>query len=41
MKTNLDHQAVIKNAGQSTLLIQSFTQDANIWTPKMIRLDEI
>jgi hypothetical protein len=41
MKTNLDHQTIIKNAGQSTLLIQSSTQDANIWTPKMIRWDEI
>jgi hypothetical protein len=41
MKTNLDPQAVIKNAGQSTLLIQSSTQDANIRTPKMIRWDEI
>ena len=30
MKTNLDPQAVIKNAGQSTLLIQSSTQDANV-----------
>ena len=44
MKTNLDHQAVIKNvknAGQSTLLIQSSTQDANVRIPKMIRWDEI
>jgi hypothetical protein len=41
MKTNLDPQAVIKNACQSTLLIQSSTQDANIRTPKMIRWDEI
>jgi hypothetical protein len=41
MKTNLDPQAIIKNAGQSTLLIQSSTQDANIRTPKMIRWDEI
>jgi hypothetical protein len=41
MKTNLDPQAVIKNAGQSTLLIQSSAQDANIRTPKMIRWDEI
>jgi hypothetical protein len=36
MKTNLDPQAVINNAGQSTLLIQSSTQHANIQTPKMI-----
>jgi hypothetical protein len=36
MKTNLDTQAIIKNAGQSTLLIQSSTHDANIQIPKMI-----
>jgi hypothetical protein len=41
MKTNLDPQAVIKSAGQSTLLIQSSTHDANIQIPKMIRWDEI
>ena len=41
MKTNFDPQAVIKNFGNSTLLIQSSTQDANIRTPKMIRWDEI
>jgi hypothetical protein len=41
MKTNLDPQAVIKNYGNSTLLIQSSTQDANIHTPKMIQWDEI
>jgi hypothetical protein len=41
MKTNLDPQAIIKNVGQSILLIQSSTQDANIRTPKMIRWDEI
>jgi hypothetical protein len=41
MKTNLDPQTVIKNAGQSTLLIQSSTHDANIQIPKMIRWDEI
>jgi hypothetical protein len=41
MKTNLDPQAVIKNAGQSTLLIQSSTHDANIQIPKMIRWDDI
>jgi hypothetical protein len=32
---------VINNSGNSTLLIQSFTLDANIRTPKMIRWDEI
>ena len=36
----LDPQAVIKNASQSTLLIQSSTQDANVRIPKMIRWDE-
>jgi hypothetical protein len=41
MKTHLDPHAVIKNAGQSTLLIQSSTHDANIRIPKMIRWDEI
>jgi hypothetical protein len=41
MKTNLDPQAVIKSAGQSTLLIQSSTHDANIQIPKMIRWDDI
>jgi hypothetical protein len=41
MKTNLDPQAVIKSAGQSTLLIQSSTLDANIQIPKMIRWDDI
>jgi hypothetical protein len=41
LKTNLDPSAVIKNAGNSTLLIQNSTQDANIRTPKMIRWDEI
>ena len=41
MKTNLDPQAAIKNSGNSTLLIQSSTQDANIRTPKLIRWDEI
>ena len=41
MRTNLDFQAVIKNVGNSTLLIQSSTQDTYICTPKMIRWDEI
>jgi hypothetical protein len=41
MKTNLDPQAVIKSAGQSTLLIQSSTHDANVQIPKMIRWDDI
>jgi hypothetical protein len=41
MKTNLDPQAVIKSVGQSTLLIQSSTHDANIQIPKMIRWDDI
>jgi hypothetical protein len=41
MKTNLDPQAVIKNAGQSILLIQSSTHDTNIQIPKMIRWDDI
>jgi hypothetical protein len=41
MKTHLDPHAVIKNARQSTLLIQSSTHDANIRIPKMIRWDEI
>jgi hypothetical protein len=33
LKTNLNPQAVIKNTGNSTLLIQSSTQDANIRIP--------
>ena len=41
MRTNLDPQVVIKNSGNSTLLIQSSTQYANIRTPKIIRWDEI
>ena len=41
MKTNLHPQAVIKDLGGSTLLIQSSTQDAKIHTPKMIQWDEI
>ncbi|XP_059454477.1 uncharacterized protein LOC132184753 [Corylus avellana] len=41
MKTNLDSQAVIKNPSESTLLIQSSTQNASIKTSKMIRWDEI
>jgi hypothetical protein len=36
MRTNLDPQAVIKNSSNYILLIQSFTQNANICTPKMI-----
>jgi hypothetical protein len=34
LKTNLDPRVVIMNASNSTLLIQSFTHDANICTPK-------
>jgi hypothetical protein len=41
MKTNLHPQAIIKDLGGSTMLIQSSTQDANIRTLKMIRWDEI
>jgi hypothetical protein len=41
LKTNIDSCVVIKNSGNSTLLIQSYTRDANIRTLKMIRWDEI
>ena len=41
MKINLNPQAIIKDSGNSTLLIQSFTKDAHIRTPKMIRWDEV
>ena len=41
MKTNLNPQAIIKDSGGSTLLIQSSTQDAHIRTPKMICWDEV
>jgi hypothetical protein len=39
LKTSLDPRAVGKNSGNSTLLIQSSTQDANMRTPKMIEID--
>jgi hypothetical protein len=40
LKINLIPQ-VVKNFGNSTLLIQSSTQDANTRTPKMMRWSEI
>jgi len=41
LKTNLNPQAVIKNSGESTLLIQSSTRDANIRIPRMMKWSEI
>ena len=41
MKTNLNPQAIFKDPAESTLLIQSSTQDATISIPKMIRWDDI
>jgi hypothetical protein len=41
LKTNLNPQAVIKNSGNSTLLIQSSTRDANIRIPRMMKWSEI
>jgi len=41
LKTNLNPQAVIKNSGESTLLIQSSTRDANILIPRMMKWSEI
>jgi hypothetical protein len=37
----LNPQAAIKNTGNSTLLIQSSTQDANIRIPRMVKWSEI
>lgn len=41
LKTNLNPQAVIKNLGESTLLIQSSSRDANILIPRMMKWSEI
>jgi hypothetical protein len=41
LKTNLNPQAVIKNSGNSTLLIQSSTRDSNIRIPRMMKWSEI
>jgi hypothetical protein len=41
LKTNLNPQAIIKNSGDSTLLIQSSTRDANIRIPRMMKWSEI
>ena len=41
MKTNLNHQAIVKDSAGSTMLIQSSTQDATVRTPKMILWDEV
>jgi hypothetical protein len=41
LKTNLNPQAIIKNLGESTLLIQSSTRDANIRIPRMMKWTEI
>ena len=41
MKTNLNPQAIFKNPHESTLLIQSSTQNATISITKMIRWDDI
>jgi hypothetical protein len=41
LKTNLNPQAVIKNSGESTSLIQSSTRDANIRIPRMMKWSDI
>jgi hypothetical protein len=41
LKTNLNPQAVIKNSGESTMLIQSSTRDANIRITRMMKWSEI
>jgi hypothetical protein len=41
LKTNLNPQAIIKNSGNSTLLIQSSTRDANMRIPRMMKWSEI
>jgi hypothetical protein len=41
LKTNLNPQAIIKNSGESTLLIHNSTRDANIRISRMMKWSEI
>jgi hypothetical protein len=41
LKAFQNPHAVVKSSGNSTMLIQSSTQDANIYVPKMMRWNEI